>query len=140
MAFSASLKLFDKRLMYEPSLKIPMLMRWPAGIEPKQVDDVHMVLNVDVAPTLLDIAGAAIPNDLQGRSWMPALEKRSAECAMLSCTSSTNIRRCICVRKHRGVRTKNWKLIHCWQQPEEYDLANDPDELVSLNVRNTRSE
>jgi arylsulfatase A-like enzyme len=75
-SFSASLKLFDKRLMYEPSLKIPMLMRWPAGIEPKQVDDVHMVLNVDVAPTLLDIAGAAIPNDLQGRSWMPALENR----------------------------------------------------------------
>jgi arylsulfatase A-like enzyme len=40
-----------------------------------------------------------------------------------------------CVRKNRGVRTKRWKLIHFWEQPEEwelYDLQNDPDELRNL--------
>jgi arylsulfatase A-like enzyme len=130
--------LFDKRLMYEPSIKILMLMRWPAGIEPKQVDDVHMVLNVDVAPTLLDIASAAIPNDLQGRSWMPVLENRSAEWRDAFLYEFYEYPAVHCVRKHRGVRAKNWKLVHFWEQPEEYalyDLANDPDELVNLAQR-----
>jgi arylsulfatase A-like enzyme len=136
--FLGELGLFDKRLMYEPSIKIPMLMRWPAGIEPKQVDDVHMVLNVDVAPTLLDIAGAAIPSGLQGRSWMPVLENRSAEWRDAFLYEFYEYPAVHCVRKHRGVRTTDWKLIHFWEQREEYalyDLGNDPDELINLAQR-----
>jgi arylsulfatase A-like enzyme len=136
--FLGEFGLYDKRLMYEPSIKIPMLMRWPARIEPKQVDDDHMVLNVDVAPTLLDIGGAAIPKDLQGRSWLPVLENRNAAWRDAFLYEFYEYPAVHCVRKHRGVRTKNWKLIHFWEQPEEYalyDLANDPDELVNLAQR-----
>src|SRR5499433_4264777 len=49
--------LFDKRLMYEPSIRVPMMVRFPAGVKAGRVDTAHMVLNIDVAPTLLELAG-----------------------------------------------------------------------------------
>src|SRR5262249_5123538 len=48
--------LFDKRLMYEPSIRVPMMVRFPARVKPGQVDSTHMVLNVDFAPSLLELA------------------------------------------------------------------------------------
>jgi len=130
--------LFDKRLMYEPSIKVPLLVRYPARVPAARVDRTHMVLNVDVAPTLLELAGVPVPAHMQGRSMVPLLEARD--------TSGTPWRDAFlyeyyeypaehCVRKHRGVRTARWKLIHFWEQPEEYelfDLQADPDETRNL--------
>src|SRR3546814_794764 len=60
---------YDKRMMLEPSIRVPMLLRWPQRIKAGQVDDEHMVLNIDVAPTLLSMAGVAPPDWMQGESW-----------------------------------------------------------------------
>ena len=68
--------LFDKRFMYEESIRMPFLVRWPAGIKPGTKSDA-MALNVDFAPTFLDIAGVAAPAEMQGRSLQPVLRGRT---------------------------------------------------------------
>jgi arylsulfatase A-like enzyme len=137
--------LFDKRLMYEPSIRIPMLVRWPARIPAGRVDSTHLVLNVDVAPTILEMASVPVPTWMHGRSWMPLLANQPAS----GPGSSVPWRDAFlyeyyeypavhCVRKNRGVRTDRWKLIHFWEQPEEwelYDLKADPDEMINLASR-----
>lgn len=67
----------DKRSAYEESMRIPLLLRYPKlGLRGKVIDS--LVLNLDLAPTLLDLAGVAIPKDMQGRSWKPLLQGNSA--------------------------------------------------------------
>ena len=63
----------DKRAMYEDSIRVPLLVRYPPLIRPGTTFD-PMVLNVDLAPTLLDFARVEIPRQIQGRSWKPVLE------------------------------------------------------------------
>ena len=130
--------LFDKRLMYEPSIRVPLLLRYPARVAPR-VDASHMALNVDVAPTLLELAGVPVPGHMQGRSLVPLLEKGGAAAA--APWRSDFLYEYYeypaehCVRKHRGIRTARWKLLHFWEQPEEYelfDLEADPDETRNL--------
>ena len=67
--------LFDKRLMYEPSIRVPFLVRFPARLPAGIVDSRHMVLNVDLAPTLMELAGLPVPPGLHGRSLVPLLER-----------------------------------------------------------------
>jgi arylsulfatase A-like enzyme len=68
----------DKRSAYEESMRIPLIVRYPKlGAKGKTVD--QMVLNVDLAPTLLDFAGAPVPKEMHGRSWRPLLEDRATE-------------------------------------------------------------
>jgi arylsulfatase A-like enzyme len=128
--------LFDKRLMYEPSIRIPMLVRFPARVRPGVVDRSHMTLNVDVAPTLLELAGVPVPGWMHGRSMVPILSGQAGapwRDAFLYEYYEYPAEHC--VRKHRGVRTARWKLMHFWEQPEEwelYDLVADPDEMNNL--------
>ncbi|HRO27556.1 MAG TPA: sulfatase [Luteimonas sp.] len=126
---------YDKRLMLEPSIRVPMLMRWPKKIRAGGVDDAHMVLNIDVAPTLLDLAGVDVPDWMQGRSWKPLLEGKPADWREDFLYEWYEYPAVHCARKHRGVRTGRWKLIHFWEQPDEwalYDLQNDPMERDNL--------
>ena len=58
--------------MYEESLRMPFLVRWPGVIKPGTRSDA-MALNVDFAPTFLEAAGLAVPADMQGRSLVPVL-------------------------------------------------------------------
>ena len=68
-------ELGDKRSAYDESLRIPLLVRYPPlGLRDATIDG--MVLNIDLAPTLLDYAGAGIPDRMQGRSWRPLFEGR----------------------------------------------------------------
>jgi arylsulfatase A-like enzyme len=130
--------LFDKRLMYEPSIRVPMLLRYPARVKAGQVDTSHMVLNVDVAPTLLELAGLPVPAAMHGRSWVPLLEGGVAPWRDAFLYEYYEYPAYHCVRKNRGIRTARWKLIHFWEQPEEwelYDLATDPDETTNLAGR-----
>ncbi|MGH8020981.1 MAG: sulfatase-like hydrolase/transferase, partial [Opitutaceae bacterium] len=67
----------DKRSAYEESMRVPLLVRYPRLREMRGVTDDAMVLNIDLAPTLLDFAGAPPDPSMQGRSWRPILERRA---------------------------------------------------------------
>jgi arylsulfatase A-like enzyme len=127
--------LFDKRLMYEPSIRVPMLLRWPEGIEAGRVDRDHLVLNIDVAPTFLDLAGGEVPATMQGESWRPLLDGRGEDWRRDFLYEYYEFPAAHCVRPHRGVRDARWKYIHFYREPEEeelYDLDSDPDEQRNL--------
>ena len=130
--------LFDKRLMYEPSIRVPLLVRHTASIPHGQVNRRDMLLNIDVAPTMVDAAGVAASVPMQGRSWLPvARGKRIANWRKDFLYQYFEFPAAHCVRRHRGVRTRDWKLIH-WDYPEAwelYNLADDPGESRNLAGR-----
>ena len=126
--------MFDKRFMYEESLRMPFLVRWPGQITPGTRSDA-MALNVDFAPTFLDAAGVAVPSDMQGRSLLPVLRGRppgdwrtSMYYRYYHDPGHHN------TRAHYGVRTLTHKLIYFWKkdQWELFDLRADPFELHNL--------
>ena len=135
---------YDKRFMYEESLRTPLVIRYPVELEPAQVAD-ELVLNLDMTPTLLDLAGVEIPADMQGQSLRP----------LMSGEQQAEWRDAIYyryyefphgwhkVRPHYGVRTDRYKLIHfegdmdLW---ELYDLETDPNELDNLYGRDEYSD
>ena len=128
---------FDKRFMHEVSIRVPMVVRYPKLIAPGSVSD-RMVLNVDIAPTLLDVAGVAIPKGMQGRSWAPLFKDPKAEFRKDWLYEYYEYPDWHKVRPHRGVRTDRWKLIHYYTEPEEfelYDLEQDPWEKENLQGR-----
>ena len=129
--------LYDKRFMYEPSIKMPFLIRWPGVTKPGSTQEV-MAINVDFAPTFMDMAGLRVPADMQGRSLVPLLKGRRPGDWRTSWyyryydededPGGHN------VRAHYGVRTETHKLIYFWKknQWEMYALVHDPDELHNL--------
>jgi arylsulfatase A-like enzyme len=126
--------LFDKRFMYEESLRMPFLARWPAGIKPRTRSDA-IGLNVDVAPTFLDAAGLPVPPDMQGRSLLPILRGRTpADWRTAMYYRYYHDPGDHNTRAHYGVRTRTHKLIHYWKknQWELFDLVSDPSELHNL--------
>ncbi len=135
--------LYDKRLMYEPSIRVPMMVRYPGKVKAGAKSD-EMVLNLDMAPTLLDIAGMQIPAEMQGKSIMPLAEgKTNVEWRKewlyeyYEYPGFENVRPC------RGVRTNRYKLIHFFIDPQEfelYDLHDDPDEMNNLYGKTGYSE
>jgi arylsulfatase A-like enzyme len=127
--------LYDKRLMYEPSIRVPMAIRYPARVKGGQVDRSHMVLNVDMAPTLLQLAGIPVPHGLHGRSVMPLLLGADVPWRDAFLYEYYEYPAGHCARKNRGIRTDRWKLIHFFEQPQEwelYDLKEDPNETKNL--------
>ena len=126
---------YDKRLMYEPSIRVPMMIRHPKTIRPGSVRE-EMVLNVDVAPTLLELAGLPAPTSMQGRSFAPLMRGVRLEdwrkdwlYEYYEYPGFEN------VRPHRGVRTEQFKYIHYFLEPQEfelYDLKADPREDDNL--------
>lgn len=135
---------FDKRFMYEESLSTPLVMRLPAGYE-RRGDVDEMVQNIDYAPTFLELAGAPIPADIQGVSLVPLLRGKAATRADRD--AIRHWRDAIYyhyyeypaehdVRRHYGIRTDRYKLIHFYGHDvnawELFDLKNDPHELHNL--------
>jgi len=125
---------FDKRFMYEESLRMPLLVRWPGHIMPGSINS-DLALNLDFAETFLAAAGRSIPPDMQGRSLLPLLEGHTPD----------DWRRSIyyryyeypavhMVHKHYGVRTDRYKLIYFndLDEWELFDLETDPNELHSV--------
>jgi arylsulfatase A-like enzyme len=126
--------LFDKRFMYEESLRMPFLVRWPGVIKPGTHSDA-MALNVDFAPTFLEAAGLPVPADMQGRSLVPVLRghvpadwRTSMYYRYYHDPGDHN------TRAHYGVRTRTHKLVYYWKkdQWELFDLVDDPSELSNL--------
>ncbi len=124
---------FDKRFMYEESFRTPLLMQWPARIKPGIVNN-DLVQNLDIAQTILDAAGVPIPNDMQGRSLLPLFEKNKPEWRDALYYHYYEYPGIHAVKRHYGVRTDRYKLIHFYHDIDEwelYDLENDPDELTN---------
>ena len=129
---------FDKRFMYEESLNTPLVMRLPEGYSRRGVVD-EMVQNIDYAPTFLEMAGAAIPDDIQGRSLVPLLREvrgtREADWRDAIYYHYYEFPAEHMVKRHYGIRTERYKLIHFYQdidQWELYDLQADPSEMHNL--------
>ena len=129
--------LWDKRAAYEPSMRIPLLMRYPERVKPATTCEA-MVLNIDLAPTLLEIAGAAAPKTVQGRSWLGVLAgKQKGRQAFLYEYFREGDRR-FNRPSVLAVRTPRWKYITYPSLPadeqvvELYDLQSDPHELRNL--------
>jgi N-acetylglucosamine-6-sulfatase len=126
----------ERRLAYEESIRIPLLMCYPRRIRPGTELDA-MVLSVDLAPTLLEMGGAPIPQGLHGRSLVPLLAGQpwSPRAALLiECFSDTVFPR-IRNMGYRAVRTERWKYIHYTElsgMDELYDLSSDPFELGNV--------
>jgi arylsulfatase A-like enzyme len=126
--------LYDKRLMYEPSIRVPMLLRFPGKVKRGATSD-EMVLNLDMAPTLLQIAGLPIPSEMQGKSMLPLAEgeritwRQDWLYEYYEYPGFENVRPC------RGVRTARYKYIEFFLDPKEYelyDLEKDPHEMNNL--------
>jgi arylsulfatase A-like enzyme len=126
---------YDKRFMYEESMGTPLMVRFPQKITVGVSD--QLVSNLDIAPTLLDLAGVDVPGEMQGRSLVP----------LMSDTPAKEWRSAVYyhyyeypygahnVKKHYGIRTERYKLIHFYNDIdawELYDLKTDPHEMNNV--------
>jgi len=126
---------YDKRWMYEESLIMPLLVRWPGVVKPGSVNT-DIVSNLDFAETFLDIAGVKIPKDMQGASLVPLLKGRTPKnwrthfyYHYYEFPGAHNVAR------HYGVTNGRQKLIYFYQNDEWelFDLKKDPNELTSVH-------
>lgn len=125
---------FDKRFMYEESLRTPLIIRYPKEIAPGSVND-NLVLNLDFAPTFLDYAGVEIPDDMQGESFRKLVSGDSGEWRDAIYYHYYEYPAVHMVKRHYGVRTDRYKLIHFYHDIDEwelYDLEKDPHEMKSV--------
>jgi arylsulfatase A-like enzyme len=139
---------YDKRLMYEPCMTTPLIVRWPGHTRPNSVNT-DMVLNIDHAPTFLDIVGKTAATDMQGKSYKSLLEGKTPSAWRTSMyyrywmhlDGSHNVPACY------GVRTNRYTLIHFYgkglnmkgaknidQEPEWelFDRQKDPQQLRNV--------
>ncbi|MGQ9463400.1 MAG: sulfatase family protein [Candidatus Fervidibacter sp.] len=121
---------YDKRFMDEPSIRVPMLVRYPLEVLANEVNE-SIVLNVDIAPTLLDFAGVAIPSNMQGHSLRPLLQgKRPQDWRTAFYYRYYEYPGPHRVLPHYGIRTERYKLVHypTTGEWELFDLQVDPNE------------
>ncbi len=134
--FLGEWRMYDKRLMHEPSIRIPLLVRYPKMIRAGSTSNKMALIN-DIAPTFLELAGINVPEWIQGQSLVPLLKgDESASWRKDWLYEYYEYPGPHNVRKHRGVRTERFKLIHYYEEPEEfelYDLQEDPGELHNLH-------
>ena len=128
---------FDKRFMYEECQRMPLVMRYPKAIKAGSVTSA-IAMNIDFGPTFLDFAGIEIPEDMQGRSLIPVLENGGAvpedwrDAAYYHYYEYPAEHS---VKRHYGIRTADCKLIHFYNdvdQWEMYDMVNDPNETNNV--------
>lgn len=126
---------FDKRFMYEESMRTPLIMKLPERFRTRG-DIEALVQNIDFAPTFLELAGADVPDDIHGESLVPILEGQTPDDWRESLYyhfyefPAEHM-----VKRHYGVRTDRYKLIHFYDDIdvwELYDLQEDPSEMSNL--------
>jgi len=125
---------FDKRFMYEESLRTPLLIRYPAEIPAGTTTDA-LVQNLDFAPTLLDYAGVKIPEDMQGESFRKLVSQKDKKWRDAVYYTYYEYPSIHMVKRHYGIRTDRYKLIHFYYDIDEwelYDLQEDPQELHNV--------
>ena len=123
---------FDKRWIYEESIHMPLIVRWPGVVKPR-THFTPLVQNIDYASTFVELAGGKSPEGLHGRSLVPILRGQTP----------ANWRTSLYyhyydsghgVPKHYGVRTDRYTLAHFYQTDEWelYDLKKDPQQMRSV--------
>lgn len=126
---------FDKRFMYEESMRTPLIMRLPEGFD-RRGDIDALVQNIDYAPTFLELAGVEVPSDIHGVSLLPLLKGEQTDTLRKSLYyhfyeyPAEHM-----VKRHYGVRTDRYKLIHFYNDIDHwelYDLQSDPSEMHNL--------
>jgi len=131
--------MMDKRTMHEPSIRIPLVARWPALIKPRTVID-RMVLNVDLAPTIIDVCGAQPLPKVHGQSWRRLAGGDPAGWRTSWFYAYNYEKQFPYTPNVRGVRTDGWKYVHYphgdgkpdRHKAELYHLATDPLETKNL--------
>ncbi len=130
---------FDKRFMYEESFRTPLVARWPGVTKPGSRNS-DLVQNIDFAETFLDLAGAPVPADMDGASFVPLLKgERPADWRTSLYYHYYEYPGVHAVRRHEGVSTDRYKLIRFYgrdvprgEEWELYDLKTDPQEMQSV--------
>jgi arylsulfatase A-like enzyme len=126
---------FDKRFMYEESLRMPFLVRFPGEIRAGSVNN-DLVQNLDFAPTFLDFAGIKKPADMQGKSIRRLFAGKTPKSWRTSVYYHYHEYPAVhSVKRHYGVRTQRYKLIHFYHDIDEwelYDLKKDPREMKNV--------
>ncbi len=126
--------LIDKRTAYEASMRVPLLLHCPELFKAGTVVT-QMVANIDIAPTLLDVAGAPQPAKLHGRSFLPLARGQHEPSRDALLYEYYWERNYPYTPTTHAVRTHRWKYIRyhgVWDVDELYDLASDPDEARNL--------
>ena len=125
---------YDKRWMYEESLRMPLIVRWPGVVDPGSRNS-HIVQNIDFASMFLDMAKLTVPDDMQGVSLVPILRGEDPEgwreYAYYHYLAYPDWHM---VKPHYGIRSDRYKLINYYtiDEWELFDLENDPDEMMSV--------
>jgi arylsulfatase A-like enzyme len=125
------------------SIRVPLVIRYPKLVKAGSTSDL-MAINPDWAPTVLELARVEVPKAMQGRSLVPILKggapadwRKDWYYHYYEYPDSHK------VRPHRGVRSETHKLIHYYEQPEEfelYDLSKDPQEKANLAADPSHAE
>ncbi|UCD23812.1 MAG: sulfatase [Gemmatimonadota bacterium] len=127
----------ERRLPYEESIRTPMVVRFPTVAQAGSEID-HLVASIDIAPTVLEIAGVPIGTHIQGRSFVPLLLDNDAgwrESLLIEFYTYENPFPWLLDMDYRAIRTRDHKLIHWMQHPDEgelYDLVEDPYETRNV--------
>jgi N-acetylglucosamine-6-sulfatase len=126
----------ERRLAYEESIRMPLLVRYPKAVKPGTVRD-EFALNIDLAPTLLELAGVTVPATMQGHSLVPLLKgtRKPWRNSFLIEYYSDKVFPRVSKMGYKAVRNGRWKYIHYLELPgmdELYDLKTDPYELKNL--------
>lgn len=125
---------FDKRFMYEQAIRVPWMIRYPGQVSAGSVS-ADWVVNIDNAPTVLDLVGLPIPQDMQGRSLVPSLKGNTPPDWQTSMYYHYyEFAAPHWVLPHYGIRTQRYKLISYYtvNEWELFDLEKDPDEMENL--------
>ncbi len=125
---------FDKRFMYEESMSTPLIIRWPGEVKPGSRSS-ELVQNLDFAETFLDAAGIETPPDMQGESLVPILKGQGTEWRDALYYHYYEYPAVHMVKKHYGIKTDRYKLIHFYDDIDEwelYDLEKDPHEMNNV--------
>ena len=119
--------------MYEESMHTPLIMRLPKGFD-RRGDITEMVQNIDYAPTFLELAGVEVPEDIQGVSLLPLLKgehpkdwRKSLYYHFYEYPAEHMVKR------HYGVRTDRYKLIHFYNDIDEWELFDLKNDLFEMN-------
>ena len=127
---------FERRLAYEEAIRIPLLIKFPKSIKPGSMAD-QLVLSIDLAPTLLELAGVSTDGSLQGMSLVPIIKNTVSEWrnSFLIEYYTDSVMERIVKMGYKAVRTKRYKYIHYLEledADELYDLYEDPYELRNI--------
>jgi arylsulfatase A-like enzyme len=127
---------FDKRWIFEESLRTPLLVRWPGKVAPA-TENSQLASVIDFAPTFLEAAGLPVPADIQGKSMMPVLTgKVGPDWRKSFYYHYYEYPQPHHVRRHYGVVTDRYKLVHFYAPDvdywELYDREKDPNEMTNM--------